>query len=64
MMDMSTIRNDADLIAALVDVEQLMEGDPQLGTPAGDKLDVLAKLIEAYEAKNSPIDKPEPAAAI
>lgn len=63
-MDMSTIRNDADLIAALVEVEQLMEGDPQLGTPAGDKLDVLATLIEAYEAKNYPIDKLEPAAAI
>ena len=64
MMEIRPIRNDADLMAALAEVDQLIEGDPELGTPAGDKLDVLATLIEAYESKNFPIDKPDPIEAI
>jgi HTH-type transcriptional regulator / antitoxin HigA len=63
-MDISPIRNDADLMAALAEVEQLIEVDPELGTPAGDKLDALATLIVAYEAENYPIDKPEPDGSI
>jgi HTH-type transcriptional regulator/antitoxin HigA len=64
MMEIRPIRNDADLIAALAEVDQLIEGDPELGTPAGDKLDILATLIEAYESKNYPVDKPDPIEAI
>ena len=64
MMEIRPIRNDADLMAALAEVDQLIEGDPELGTPAGDKLDVLATLIETYESKNYPVDKPDPIEAI
>ena len=63
-MKITPIRNDADLLAALVEVDQLAEGDPVLGTPEGDKLDILVTLIEAYEAKNFPIDLPDPIEAI
>jgi HTH-type transcriptional regulator/antitoxin HigA len=34
------------------------------GTPEGDELDVLATLIDAYEAKQYPMDAPDPVAAI
>jgi len=63
-MNITPIRNEADLLAALAEVDQLAEGDPALGTPAGDKLDILVTLIEAYEAKNFPIDLPDPIEAI
>ncbi|MEO0024854.1 MAG: hypothetical protein RL196_1295 [Actinomycetota bacterium] len=63
-MEINPIRNDADLMAALAEVDQLAEGDPELGTPAGDKLDILVTLIEAYEAKHYPIEPPDPISAI
>jgi HTH-type transcriptional regulator/antitoxin HigA len=34
------------------------------GTPEGDRLDVLATLIDAYEAQHHPIDPPDPVEAI
>ncbi len=34
------------------------------GTPDGDRLDVLATLIDAYEAQHEPIDRPDPIEAI
>jgi HTH-type transcriptional regulator/antitoxin HigA len=34
------------------------------GTPEGDELDVLATLAEAWEARNHPIDAPDPITAI
>jgi HTH-type transcriptional regulator / antitoxin HigA len=32
----------------------------KLGTPEGDELDVLATLVDAYEAKLYPLNTPEP----
>src|SRR5260370_39091976 len=37
---------------------------PELGTAAGDCVEVLVTLIEAYEAKHYPIAAPDPIAAI
>lgn len=34
------------------------------GTPEGDRLDVLATLIDAYEARHHPMDPPDPVEAI
>ncbi len=34
------------------------------GTPRGDRLDVLATLIDAYEAEHYPMDPPDPIEAI
>jgi HTH-type transcriptional regulator/antitoxin HigA len=34
------------------------------GTPDGDRLDVLATLVEAWEARHVPIASPDPIAAI
>ncbi|MEN9752331.1 MAG: hypothetical protein RL670_22 [Actinomycetota bacterium] len=63
-MEINAIRTEADYLAALAEIDQLAENDPPLGTPAGDKLDVLAILVEAYETKHFPIDLPDPIEAI
>jgi len=61
-MDIRPIKTKADHRAALKEVERLWEAEP--GTPAGDRIDVLVTLIEAYEAKHFPIPAPDPIDAI
>ena len=56
------IRTRMNYTAALAEVERLWGA--KLGTPAGDRLDVLATLIDAYEAEHFPIDPPDPIEAI
>ncbi len=63
-MEIRPIRTEADYKATLKEVSILMESDPDLGTPEGDRLDVLATLVQAYEAKHYPIDLPDPIEAI
>ena len=63
-MEINPIRNDADLMAALAEVDQLFDENPEVGTAAYDKLDILATLIEAYESKHYPIEPPDPITAI
>jgi len=41
---------------------QLMGSAP--GSPEGDELEVLATLLDAYEAKHFPMDAPDPITAI
>ena len=36
----------------------------KIGTPEGDRLDVLATLVDAYETKHYPMDPPDPIEAI
>ena len=63
-MEIRPIHTEADYKATLREVSALMESDPALGTPDGDRLDVLTTLIQAYEAKHHPIDPPDPIDAI
>lgn len=63
-MDIRPIRTETDYRAALKQVSRLMETDPDIGTPEGDHLDVLATLIHAYEANHFPVDLPDPVEAI
>ena len=56
------IRSESDYQAALVEVERLWGA--RLGTPEGDRLEVLATLIDAYEAQQDPMDPPDPIGAI
>src|ERR1039458_7478979 len=56
------IRSAADHRTALAEIETLMRAVP--GTPEGDRLDVLATLVEAWEARHVPIEVPDPIAAI
>ena len=63
-MDIRPIRTEADHKAALKEISRLMEHDPDIGTPEGDRLEVLATLVQSYEAKRFPIDLPDPVEAI
>jgi len=56
------IRTPADYEEALAEAEKLWGA--KLGTPAGDRLDVLAILIDLYEAEHHPMDPPDPIEAI
>jgi HTH-type transcriptional regulator / antitoxin HigA len=60
--DVRPIRSKRDYGAALKDVENLWGA--KAGTPEGDRLDVLATLIDAYEAQHYPMDPPDPIEAI
>ena len=60
--DVKPLRSKADYEAALKDVERLWGA--KSGTPDGDRLDVLATLIDAYEAEHYPMDPPDPVEAI
>ncbi len=61
-MEIKPIRTEADCDAALRRIEALWDAAP--GTPAGDELDVLATLVEAYENEHYPMDPPDPIEAI
>jgi HTH-type transcriptional regulator/antitoxin HigA len=54
-MDIRPIRTKADYKAALKEISALMATDPDLGTPEGDRLDIVTTLVQAYEAKHVPI---------
>ncbi|MGN8119688.1 helix-turn-helix domain-containing protein [Labrys sp. 22185] len=60
--DLKPIRSEADYEAALAEVERLWGA--KTGTPEGDRLDILATLIDVYEAKHHPMDPPDPVEAI
>ncbi|MGH6780175.1 MAG: helix-turn-helix domain-containing protein [Bradyrhizobium sp.] len=56
------IRTKRDYEAALREIEHLWGA--KTGTPEGDRLDVLATLIDAYEAEHYQMDPPDPVEAI
>jgi HTH-type transcriptional regulator / antitoxin HigA len=60
--ELRPIRTKADYKNAIAEVERLWGA--KSGTPEGDRLDVLAALIEVYEAKHYPMDRPDPIEAI
>ena len=62
MKSLKPIKTEADYGAALEEVEQLW-GAPS-GTSKGDRLDILATLIDAYENEHYPMDPPDPIEAI
>jgi HTH-type transcriptional regulator/antitoxin HigA len=61
-MDIKPIRTQRDYKAALEEIERLFDAKP--GTPDGDRLDVLATLVEVYEQQHYPILPPDPVEAI
>jgi HTH-type transcriptional regulator / antitoxin HigA len=62
MKDLKPIRSERDYAHALAKVEELWGA--KAGTPKGDRLDVLATLIEAYETEHYPMDPTDPIEAI
>lgn len=61
-MDIRPIKTETDYRETLREIDTLMTAE--LGTAAGDRLDVLVTLIEAYERKHFPMDLPDAVEAI
>jgi len=61
-MEIRPIKTKADYRAALKEIEALMAAERD--TPEGERLDVLATLVEAYENKHYRFDLPDPVEAI
>ena len=63
-MEIKAIRTEADYRAALQEVSALVDLDPAVDSPDGERLEVMGALVQAYEAKHYPIDPPDPIEAI
>jgi HTH-type transcriptional regulator/antitoxin HigA len=61
-MNIRPIRTNRDHARALKEIERLWNAKP--GTPAYDRLDVLATLVEAYERTHFPVPALDPVEAI
>jgi HTH-type transcriptional regulator / antitoxin HigA len=61
-MDIRPIHTEADYRAALLEIDSLMQAEA--GTNEGERLDLLATLVEAYERRHYPLDYPDPIEAI
>ena len=61
-MQVKPIKTKKDYRAALKEIESLM--DARIGTPQGDRLDILATLVEAYERNHFPMELPDAVEAI
>lgn len=58
------IKSSTDYEDALREVDRLVEGDPAPGTPDADRLELLALLIQGYEAKRVSARRADPLEAI
>ena len=64
MIQPKIIKTDKRYRVALAEVERLAGGDPAAGTPDGDRLELLAKLVEDYEKERFRFEQPDPVDAI
>jgi len=63
-MNIQPIRTKADYKRALREVSAYFDHEPDPGSEAGDRFEILATLVEAYETKHFPIEAPDPIEAI
>ena len=63
-MNIRPIRTEADYKATLREVSAYFDNEPEPGTEDGDRFEILLTLVEAYEAKQFPVDLPDPIEAI
>lgn len=64
MIEPKIIKTEAQYRTYLAEVERLASEDPRLGTPDGDRLELLAKLVEDYEKERFKFERPDPIDAI
>ena len=63
-MEPKIIKTEEQYRAYLVEVERLAADDPPAGTADGDRLELLAKLVEDYEKKRFQFERPDAISAI
>jgi HTH-type transcriptional regulator / antitoxin HigA len=59
MANIRPIRTETDYALALQEIAILIETDPAPDTPEGERLELLALLVQDYEAKHYPIPVPD-----
>ena len=64
MLEPKIIKSDDQYRAYLAEVDRLAADDPAPGTPDGDRLELLAKLVEDYEKERFRFQRPDPIEAI
>ncbi len=64
MLEPKIIKTDDQYRAYLAEVDRLAADDPAPGTPNGDRLELLAKLVEDYEKSRFHFRRPDPVEAI
>lgn len=63
-MNIHPIRNAKDHKAALRELSRYFDHEPEPGSEDGDRFEILATLVEAYETRHFPIEAPDPVEAI
>lgn len=63
-MNIHPIRTKTDHKAALRELSAYFDNEPEPGTADGDRFEILATLVEAYEARHFPVQAPDPIEAI
>ena len=63
-MNIHPIRTGTDYRAALRELSAYFDNEPVPGSEDGDRFEILATLVEAYESKHFPIEAPDPIEAI
>lgn len=64
MKPLKPIRSEEKYDEALREIEPFFDSEPEPDTPEGDHFEILAMLIEDYEAKHWRVDAPDPIEAI
>lgn len=64
MRNIKPLRNEADYDWALREIERYFDKEPEPGSAAADRFDVLAALIAAYEDAHWPVAAPDAVSAI
>ena len=55
-MTIHKIRTEAEYRATLKEISALVDADPDLGTPAGDRINTLVSQVQAHELLCVPVD--------
>lgn len=63
-MEPRIIKSDEQYRAYLAEVDRLATEDPVAGSPEGDRLELIAKLVEDYEKERFKLSRPDPVEAI
>ena len=63
-MNIHPIRTKTDYKRALRELSAYFNDEPRSGSEEGDRFEILATLVEVYEAKHFPIEAPDPIEAI
>lgn len=64
MLEPKLIKTEAEYRAYLAEVAKLAAEDPRPGTKEGNRLELLAKLVEDYERERFKFERPDPIEAI